>query len=365
MNIIINVVATGESGTLSVAISFVERITKFFPEHNFYLLTTLNLTSRLEEGANVKIVSLPSFYVKRFIRPFSDNFIFPCLLRRLNAELILNFDNLALKTDIRQVHIVGNSYMNKSCKDFSFLGLHEKSISCFRKFLFYQRVKFVDRFVFQTEAMANAFPDKIKEKGYVIIPNFHEDKIPEKVNFKKEDGFKYLLYVSYFYPHKNFEIFLPLAKIVKEEGLKIKFLVSFQGRRGKKLYEKIKQNNLDDIVINTGNLSAGNIQFLYQNVDAIFFPSFLESFSQILADAKHHELPVIIADTDYSRHLFKDKAFYFNPKNPNDAYRAIKTFDEERAKIYRSNRSYSDNEYDSSGVLEELWKSFLEVELKK
>jgi glycosyltransferase involved in cell wall biosynthesis len=364
MNIIINAVATGESGTLSVAISFIERVTSYFPEHNFFFLTTLcSEKLKLKERKNVKIVVLPHFYSKRYFRIFSDNIIFPRVVNKLNADIVLTFDNLALKTNIKQIHIVGNPFMSKRCNELFFLGLTDKFFICLRRLLFYYRIKFVDKFVFQTKTMANAFL-KFDKMEYAVIPNFHEYKKQEKFDFIKEKGYKYLLFVSYFYPHKNFEIFLPLAKLVKDNNLKIRFLVTFQKNKGNKLYEKIRKNKLDDVVINIGNLTGGNIRYLYENVDAIFFPSFLESFSRIIADAIHYRLPIIVSDAEYSRELLGESAFYFEPKDPLDAYRAIKEFLESENGFIDEKYSFLEHNVINNEEIERQWKNLLEKEIK-
>ena len=333
MIIVINAVATGISGTLSVAISFVEKVVPLFPQYKFYFITTLDgIKEDFSHIKNLTVVKLPRVLLNYFVRPYLDNFFLKKFFKyRLKANFIVNFDNLPVKTDLLQVHLMGNSYMSIKCKDIPIFKkrVFDGIISCLRRFFFYKRIKFVDLFVFQTRVMAKYVElFSGKNLNYKVIPNFHQE-----IQLIEEDGslsvykdlsYKYLLFVAYYYPHKNFEIFHKLARLIKENQLKVKFLVTFSGSRAEKIYKKIESDDLSDVVINIGDLTRKQINSYYKVADAIFFPSFLESFSRILSDAVQYNKPLIVADAKYSRELFNDdEVYFFDPYDVNSAYEAI------------------------------------------
>lgn len=72
-----------------------------------------------------------------------------------------------------------------------------------------------------------------------------------------------------------------------------------------------------------GNLSGSECMRQYQKVDALFFPSLLESYGLPLVEAMANNLPVICADLPYARELCGEEAIYFDPASEASAVAAI------------------------------------------
>ena len=77
-------------------------------------------------------------------------------------------------------------------------------------------------------------------------------------------------------------------------------------------------------VRNIGVLSREACLAAYEEVDALFFPSLLESYGLPLVEAMELGLPVVCADRPYARWLCEDQAIYFDPLSAHSAWLAIR-----------------------------------------
>ena len=318
MRIVLNAATTSVTGTLSVAINLYNYLNKLFTESEFFFITCEGVYVKKFVSSKGCVVSIPPKLTKYSKRFFLDNFILPYKIKKLKPDLVINFDNLPVKTKIKQLLIVGNPYYAVDCKDLNFLSYKEKIIACARKKLFLNRLNYADKFIFQSKFMAYGVNRNIRNKiDFDIIPNFYnEKKSDEKHLFvpKKVEGCFYLVYPSYCYKHKNFEILPQLANEIKKRKLNVKLLVTFQGVC-KNVYKKIVADGNDDVIYDIGNVNRNKFASLYEEVDGIFFPSYLESFSQILYDALKFHLPIFVSNKLYAKSIFGDSAIYFEPEN--------------------------------------------------
>ena len=328
MNILVNTVATGKTGSLSVAFCFVKNIVNKQEFDNIYVIASEDfLSEEILNNKKIIFIKFSRFWLNYLIRPFLDYVYLPLLLKKISPSVIINFDNLPLKTSFSQLHVVQNSYMGESCIDLDFLSYFEKVKSCIRKSFFYRRLKYVDTVVFQTEAMKHSVIDKTHNipNKITVIPNFvNKDKKiiqEEKQLFIKVDGYKYLLFLSYYYPHKNFDLLFSVAEEIIKNEININFVTTLPDRIFNRFMKKYPAANKS--VINVGTLDNDSTSIIYNLVDGVFFPSFLESMSQVLINAIDNKLPVFVADRPYAHSLFGDNAFYFNPYDKQNAFQVV------------------------------------------
>ena len=77
-------------------------------------------------------------------------------------------------------------------------------------------------------------------------------------------------------------------------------------------------------VRNMGRLTPSACLQAYQESDALFFPSLLESYGLPLVEAMTQGLPIVCSDLPYARWLCEDQAIYFDPIRPDSAWQAIR-----------------------------------------
>jgi len=136
-----------------------------------------------------------------------------------------------------------------------------------------------------------------------------------------------LLYLTYYYTHKNLEIFIPLAQKIKKAKLDYKIIITIaenQHPSAKKFLEDVSKYKLQDVIYNIGPVNFDEISSLYAQCDAFIMPTLLESFGLTYVEAMYFKLPILTSDRDFARVLCKDSAFYFDPLNADDILHTIK-----------------------------------------
>lgn len=136
---------------------------------------------------------------------------------------------------------------------------------------------------------------------------------------KINDGFN-LLFVSAYYPHKNFEIIVPVVEILTRLKINCRFVCTLRQIE----FEVISQHIKDlKFLQNAGYTTKEHLATLYREADAVFMPSLLETFSANYPEAMKMELPIICSDFDFSRNICGDAALYFNAQDPKDIVNKI------------------------------------------
>ncbi|MDC3108352.1 glycosyltransferase [Paracoccaceae bacterium] len=146
----------------------------------------------------------------------------------------------------------------------------------------------------------------------------------EKNNYSLPRG-KLLFYPSVYYPHKNIEIFIPLAKIIKKESPECKIIITVEPNSfaAMKFLNSIELMGLKDTIINIGQIPPSQMSVVYNGVDALLMPTLLESFSIVYLEAMYHRIPILTSDMWFARAVCGNAALYFDPMDENDIYKSI------------------------------------------
>jgi glycosyltransferase involved in cell wall biosynthesis len=135
-----------------------------------------------------------------------------------------------------------------------------------------------------------------------------------------------LLYLTYYYSHKNIEILIPVARLIREKGLDFKIVVTLDPRQGPgaaAFLEAISREGLDGIVVNVGLVEMRHVPSLYRQCQGLLMPTLLESFSGTYVEAMFHELAVFTSDLDFARAVCGECAWYFNPLDAGDILQTV------------------------------------------
>jgi glycosyltransferase involved in cell wall biosynthesis len=144
----------------------------------------------------------------------------------------------------------------------------------------------------------------------------HTKKAPF-YDFKLPKG-TLLLCLSRYYPHKNLEIFVPLAEEIKKRGLDFKIIITIdesQDRRVKPFLSLVRERGLDTIIINLGPVEMKNTPSLYKQCDGLLMPTLLETYCLPYVESMTHKRLILTSDMDFSRDVCGDAAVYFDPLN--------------------------------------------------
>jgi len=119
---------------------------------------------------------------------------------------------------------------------------------------------------------------------------------------------KYFLYVGNAYPHKNLEMLLRAATRATVN-------LVFVGREDY-FYKKLR--------IHPKTVSDSQLANLYENAEALVFPSLMEGFGLPALEAFAHGCPVIASDIPVFREILGDVPKYFNPHDENALVECLK-----------------------------------------
>jgi glycosyltransferase involved in cell wall biosynthesis len=121
------------------------------------------------------------------------------------------------------------------------------------------------------------------------------------------------------YPHKNLIRLLKVKRILLDDfQLDVDFVFTFDDREWSQCSTEFRAD-----MRNVGRLRLTQIPIFYRSLDAVIFPSLLESFSATPIEALAAGRPLIASDLPFVTELVGDCAVYFDPKDPADIAAAI------------------------------------------
>jgi glycosyltransferase involved in cell wall biosynthesis len=197
-------------------------------------------------------------------------------------------------------------------------------IEVLRKVMFSFTVKSTDKLVVQTDAMLELFIESYpnyKNEIQVLNNPISESILCQRENciIPFEEREKFLFYPSRFYDHKNHFFLIDFAinckEILVEKGIRIVVTLDLTGD-GKSFLAKIKDDKLEDIFHNIGEVNQEELHFYYKKSLMLFFPSKAETFGNSIAEAMCFGLPILISDKPYARSLCVDAAVFSGFNNP-------------------------------------------------
>jgi glycosyltransferase involved in cell wall biosynthesis len=123
------------------------------------------------------------------------------------------------------------------------------------------------------------------------------------------------------YPHKNIEILIDVAKILKERNIFINFKLTFSSQSGKKesnFINIVTRRNLLEYFTFTGRLSRESLVTEIKLSSGIIMPTLIETYGLPYLEAQIFKKVMFTSDRDFARELCGESAVFFDPLNPND-----------------------------------------------
>ena len=126
-------------------------------------------------------------------------------------------------------------------------------------------------------------------------------------------------YVSRDYPHKNMDFLLDVFRELKRiSSINFRFYVTLSESEWGRRSDEFRKN-----ISNIGSLSVTQCPTFYQAMDAVFFPSLLESFSVTPLEAMVMKRPLFASDRGFVRDCCGENAFYYDPLDADAAANRI------------------------------------------
>lgn len=324
-NIFINGIAAKVGGGKSILNNYLALLVNSNPEgHSYFILCPDKMDYEKYETEYIHIMSVNPLLNTTLLLPFTYRFIVTKLINNFNIDIIFNLADVPIVTKVSQIFLFDWAYaIYPESVVWDMMDLKGKIIRKYKLFLFERNIKYIDIVAAQTMAAKKRLESHFNLANVPIIPNAVSiDNLSggEHLDFDLPKG-KKLLYLTQYYQHKNIEIFLPLARLIKDLSLDYKLILTISSQQhilAEKFLNEVKSHQLDDVIINVGPVDMKHVPSLYKQSDALLMPTLLESFSGTYVEAMFHEIPIFTSDLDFARGVCGEGATYFDPFDEED-----------------------------------------------
>lgn len=367
MNILINGVSSKFGGGKSILSNFLNQISiNQRHDDTIYYCLINDQVSFDQKFNNIIFIKKRKFVNILFYYFFYINH----LQKKYNVDIILNLGDIPIICKCKQIFLFDWAFAVYPNDPVIWKRMNFKDyfIRKMKIFVFNILKYNIDEYLVQThlicEKLSSLYSIDINKITYfpnaISFDHFNNninDRFLFKNKFKQK---KIFLCLSAYYSHKNIEILIEVAKIIKLNKINFIIILTLPSNDNTlKLLNKILQFKLNDILINIGEVKTIDIPNLYKNVDALLLPTLLESFSGTYIEAMHAEVPIFTSNYDFSKEICGDSAIYFDPLNELDIYNKLLLLHDKNF-ITNKTKQYFD-------ILNNLynWSDLYEIFLKK
>lgn len=320
--VLVNGLSAKSAGGLSIYVNLIKALSKYDLEQEYIILGSELYDQNVRENKNIKFLTPKRSLRNKLSIPFSYSFSIPNLLRKHKIDLVLNLADIPIRTKIRQVFLFDWPYaVYPESVVWQMMSVSEKLERNIKLFLFKQNAKYINLLLAQSDVMKSRLEciygfNNVKLAPNAVSLDHMDEDIESKYNFPAKKRF---LYLTSYYPHKNLDIFIPLAILIKERNLPYVIITTIESRQGpgaKKFLNTINDLKLDDVIMNIGRVDMKDVPGLYGSCNALLMPTLLESFSGTYVEAMFHEIPILTSDLDFAKTICGNGAVYFEPFDP-------------------------------------------------
>ena len=327
VSILVNGISAKLGGGKSILVNFLSLLYESNDKEQFIVVVPPDKEYLKYAKENIRIVPVKNSYFSLVVFYFST---IRQIVKKYKVSLIFNLADFIIPVATKQVYLFDWPYaIYPDSVAWARMSMKERLFRKFKLFLIRRYIHLPVLLMAQTAVAADRLKKIFSVNNIEVVPNavsidnltggrYKDFKLP-KERIK-------LLYLTKYYPHKNIEIFLPLARIIRDEKLPYSIIITInesQHINAKKILETLKKEKLDEIVMNAGHVEMEHVPSLYQQCDALLMPSLLESFSGTYVEAMYHNKPIFTSDIDFAKVVCDDAAFYFDPLEANSIINSI------------------------------------------
>ncbi|WP_339626207.1 glycosyltransferase [uncultured Maribacter sp.] len=319
--IVISGININQAGPLSV----MKDLMTVFSENkddNTQIIALVN-NKKLYDYKNVKYLEFPKSKKSWFLRIYYEYFYFKKLSKRLKADLWISMHDMTPNVECDNLYVYCHNatpYYSPTWKDWIF-GSRASLFSYFYSFLYSINIKKNKGVIVQQDWFRKKLIEKFKLKNVIVAyPDINIDvnNIGSKLS---ETNVKKIFYPSYPRSFKNFEVICEAYKQLlhkEQEKLEI-FLTMDKNQNAYASYIFKKYGKFPNIHF-IGLQTREKVFEYYRNVDALIFPSKLESWGLPITEFKIFGKPIILSDLPYARETLGtyDYGYFFNPEKAED-----------------------------------------------
>ncbi|MTI83651.1 MAG: glycosyltransferase family 4 protein [Firmicutes bacterium] len=311
MRIVVNDIAAGSGGALSILKSFYNYLvnTEKRKENEWIFLLS---DKYIEETDNIRVLVLNNVKKSWISRLKFDLYKGKSFMSQLNPDVIFSLQNtITFGMKCPQVLYMHQSIPFQKVKKFSFFKSEERILAIYQHFIskiIIESIKKADITIVQTNWIKDAVVNSTNISSQKIKVVFPPQQ--DYIKFKKNSVFESK---SFFYPagnnkYKNHQCIYDACTILREKGITdYTISLTIEGEKNNK------------------NISyLGKIPFELTmekyNTSTLLFPSYIETVGLPLIEARQMGTIILAADCPFSREALDgyENAYFFNPFLPKE-----------------------------------------------
>lgn len=309
MNVIlINATAARISGALSIFNQFLFHIP--LDGNDRYCLFVDMDYKEIVQHPNLEYIHIDTRIWRR--RIWWDEFGFRRYVnqRGIFPSLIVSFQNTGVRFDVKVPQLVYyHQLLPLSSKKWSAFKREEFVFFLYKHFYPYFVLRFIHSgvsFVVQTSSTKAAFIAKYKvpvERVYVIPPEVQDIDYNEVPFVSWKDDKKHFIYPASPSLYKNHVLLLQALYLIKQKSeslfQKIRLHFTLSKKNPLKLYEQACRLGIEDALMFEGVLPFQQLLSYYKSMDALLFPSYIETVGLPLLEAAGAGIAIVASDLPY------------------------------------------------------------------
>jgi len=354
--VFINAISSKSGGGKYVIENFIKTITNL-KNDNFYVIAVPRKSDYLNlNNKKIKIIPLYIFSKQIFV-PISSIIVLPILIFINRCKYVVNFADIPILTFAKQSFYFDQAYALDHRLYIPKIGnFHSKFVIFFKQFFYLSLLPFVDTLFVQTSYISNRIKESSCRKNIEVLPTpivkHPSPKEFGKLKFKSN----LLLFLSNFQPHKNFDILIPLAKSIKKNKLPYKIITTINSSEcflAEKFLENVYLENLEEVIINVGQIPLEKVNSLFSKVDALLLPTLMETYCIPYFEAMSMKKSILTSDLGFAREACGNAAYYFNPNSHKEILNKI-------CLMYENKRLRNQKLLEGDNIYKNLinWKTF-------
>ena len=229
----------------------------------------------------------------------------------VQPSLIISFQNTGVKFDKRipqliyyhQPFPVFPQKWSLFKKQETLFFLYKHIYSYFVSRSIHQNVYFVVQIPFMKEAFLNRFKIS-KEKVYVIPPEVRTIDYENVSQMQFTDGKRHFIYPATPLLYKNHKLLLQALQLLKERNFalfqRIKLHFTLKENNPLGLKDLARSWEVDEAIVFEGVLPFQQLLSYYKSMDALLFPSYIETFGLPLLEAAGAGIAIVASDLPYA-----------------------------------------------------------------
>ena len=348
MNVLlVNATAARSSGALSILNQFASHIPST-DGNQYYLFVDTNY-QEIVQAENIKYIHIDTRSWKR--RICWDEYGFRQYVNKngLQPSLIISFQNTGVEFDKKipqliyyhQPFPVFPQKWSLFKKQETLFFLYKHIYSYFVSRSIRQNVFFVVQIPFMKEAFLKRFSFS-EEKVYVIPPEVPTIDYGKVSQIQFTDGKRHFIYPATPLLYKNHKLLLQALRLIKERNFalfqRIRLHLTLKDNNPLRLKEQARSLGVDEAIVFEGVLPFQQLLSYYKSMDALLFPSYIETFGLPLLEAAGAGIVIVASDLPYAHDVVGgyEGVTFLNYEDANAWASTIETLCDQGKKVYPS-----------------------------